>query len=130
LLSVRANAGNGSAPRAPHEPNCAEPLDPPSRTEAYAAIIALRLGYGCALIWVIAANVVFDNRVPLEHFEFHGLYPLSLALNYASVTFVIPFEADVDEHSRYFRLDTGALFLAFYALSALLIASRIGWRRG
>jgi membrane protease YdiL (CAAX protease family) len=258
------------------------------------AAAALGLGYLCALIWVIAADVVFENRVPLEHVEFHGLYPLSLAasaavmaftfdrsfrdlalrrprlrdlalaaslaiasvllafainlalnltqlkpdaqlkasevvvgfplmlvlsfgeevmwrgylytqlrrrlsfnltalsiglvwalwhypvivhtrflyadlspahalsaltimtctssflacwlrergdsvwpaivwhaaLNYTSFTFVIPVEADVDEHSRYFRLDTGVGFLAIYALSALLIAFRAHSRRG
>lgn len=44
-------------------------------------IIALILGYGCAMAWVIYADVVYHNNVPLEAFEFHGLYPVTLGLS-------------------------------------------------
>lgn len=44
-------------------------------------LLALVLGYGCAAAWVVYADVVYHNQVPLEAFEFHGLYPVSLGLS-------------------------------------------------
>ncbi len=42
---------------------------------------ALLLGYTCATAWVVYADIVYHNQVPLEAFEFHGLYPISLGLS-------------------------------------------------
>jgi membrane protease YdiL (CAAX protease family) len=44
-------------------------------------LVALALGYGCALAWVAYADIVYHNHVPLQAFEFHGLYPISLGLS-------------------------------------------------
>ncbi len=44
-------------------------------------VAALLMGYGCAAAWVIYADRVYHNQVPLEAFEFHGLYPVSLGVS-------------------------------------------------
>lgn len=44
-------------------------------------IIALTLGYGCAIAWVVYADIVYNNNVPLDAIQFHGLYPISLGLS-------------------------------------------------
>lgn len=51
-------------------------------------VTALALGYGCSLAWVIYADIVYNNNVPLEAFEFHGLYPLGLGLSAIVTAFI------------------------------------------
>src|ERR1043165_1473098 len=43
--------------------------------------VALLFGYGCAIGWVVYADVGYDNNVPLDAIQFHGLYPLSLGFS-------------------------------------------------
>jgi membrane protease YdiL (CAAX protease family) len=58
-------------------------------------LTCLSLGYFCALIWVIIADVVYNNNVPEENIQFHGLYPLSIGLS-AIVTALI-FDGNLKE---------------------------------
>lgn len=44
-------------------------------------ITAILLAYGCALAWVIYADVVYNNQVAIEDFAFSSLYGISLALS-------------------------------------------------
>lgn len=43
-------------------------------------LTALLSGYLCAIAWTVYADIVYHNQVPLEAFQFHGLYPVSLGL--------------------------------------------------
>jgi membrane protease YdiL (CAAX protease family) len=44
-------------------------------------IVAILLGFLCALVWMLYGDIVFVNKTPTEHFEFHGFYPLGLGLS-------------------------------------------------
>lgn len=41
---------------------------------------ALIVGYSFAAAWVVYADIVFNNHIPIENIAFHGLYPLSIGI--------------------------------------------------
>lgn len=89
---------------------------------------ALGLAYLFALAWTVYADIVYDNKVPLEAYEFHGLYPLSLSLS--ALIAVLVYDRNI-RAMGFHRMSIRYIFIPLFLLVLLVgIPFLLNWFTG